>query len=650
LPVYNGEEFLAEAIESILSSQTKKEFELIVVDDGSTDKTNEILQIFSKDPRVVLVTRTEHGGIVKALNDGIGVARGKYIARMDADDIASPDRLMRQLKFLCEHPEVDIVGGAVEIFGSGSNTKTKLVEFPCSVGAVHWSMFFNCCLVHPTVMARRTVFDKFQYNEKYNHVEDYALWLEIVTTSPLKIANLPKPVVLHLRKHSNNISSKYRQIQQQNMELLLVQTFEKIFHHKKFDNMLVKSIISRKIETCDIEERISDLFESLEKYLLSQPHFTDQERQDLRDEATKQLGEFASLALKCYHNPSDCLLWRKWLSRNPTQHLRTLITLLHVPSPTVSVQPNIPFLQQKTDEPKTNACSIICFSKNRSFQLREYLRSVSTYFDTNEFKLYIYVLYIASPKLEKSYQRLKQLFPTVYFVEETNFAHQLKDLVYSCPSDFILWGVDDVFYYRKINLKQHMEILKQRPEILFSHLRLSPNITYCHPADSFSRLPNFTSVSCPCPPNSTPSEPCLTPNNNILLYNRFEGTNDWNYPFELCATLMRKRDVIETLETIEQINGMEGFSHPNKLEVCGSRVFSKNLHPKHRLGLCLCVQKPVLSVITVNRVQEVCQNRTYDEIDLDTLDNYFWNDRQLDDAYYRNTEFRSVHIGDFVLK
>jgi glycosyltransferase involved in cell wall biosynthesis len=105
----------------------KKEFELIVVDDGSTDKTNEILQIFSKDPRVVLVTRTEHGGIVKALNDGIGVARGKYIARMDADDIASPDRLMRQLKFLCEHPEVDIVGGAVEIFGSGSNTKTKVI-------------------------------------------------------------------------------------------------------------------------------------------------------------------------------------------------------------------------------------------------------------------------------------------------------------------------------------------------------------------------------------------------------------------------------------------------------------------------------------------------------------------------------------------
>jgi hypothetical protein len=177
----------------------------------------------------------------------------------------------------------------------------------------------------------------------------------------------------------------------------------------------------------------------------------------------------------------------------------------------------------------------------RSFQLREFLRSVNTYFDSENIKFIVYVLYLASSKYEKSYNRLKQLFPTVHFIEETNFAHQLKELVYSCPSDFILWGVDDVIYYRKVNLKLHMEILRDRQDILCSQLKLSPNITYCHPADSFSKLPNFIPFhNHSSTVDNRRSELCSTSNHNILLFNRFEGTNDWNYPFELCATLMRK--------------------------------------------------------------------------------------------------------------
>eukprot|EP01123_Difflugia_compressa_P009208 TRINITY_DN2985_c0_g1_i1.p1 TRINITY_DN2985_c0_g1~~TRINITY_DN2985_c0_g1_i1.p1 ORF type:complete len:116 (-),score=22.82 TRINITY_DN2985_c0_g1_i1:7-330(-) len=102
---------------------------------------------------------------------------------------------------------------------------------------------------------------------------------------------------------------------------------------------------------------------------------------------------------------------------------------------------------------------------------------------------------------------------------------------------------------------------------------------------------------------------------------------------------------------IEKEYGREGISHPNKLEVCGGRLFSQRKHPKHQLKYCLCLSKPVLSVVTVNRVQDVCTNPIFDEIDVETLDKYFWDERQFDLNHYQQKckQFNSVHIGDFVL-
>ena len=107
MPVYNGEKYLQEAIESILN-QTFKDFEFIIINDGSTDKTLEIIKSFT-DPRIKLITQ-ENRGIIYSLNKGITESRGKYIARMDADDISLPERLEKEYRFLEQNPNYGIVG------------------------------------------------------------------------------------------------------------------------------------------------------------------------------------------------------------------------------------------------------------------------------------------------------------------------------------------------------------------------------------------------------------------------------------------------------------------------------------------------------------------------------------------------------------
>jgi len=106
------------------------------------------------------------------------------------------------------------------------------------------------------------------------------------------------------------------------------------------------------------------------------------------------------------------------------------------------------------------------------------------------------------------------------------------------------------------------------------------------------------------------------------------------------------------MNAIEKNFGREGISHPNKLEVCGSRVFSRKIHPQSSLHYCTCLKSPVLSVITINRVQDVCQNRIYNSNEfssLEALDALFWEEREMDLNYYRNKKFNAVHIGDFIL-
>src|SRR5262245_27130869 len=153
MSVLNGEPFLREAVESILG-QTFGDFEFIVIDDGSTDASADILDSYQRNDARVRVYHQENKGLVESLNRGCGLARGKYIARMDADDIATKERLMWQVEFVEKHPEVGVVGGAIEVINaSGKSSVTH--RYPLKNSDIYQALLRgDCPLVHPTVVMR----------------------------------------------------------------------------------------------------------------------------------------------------------------------------------------------------------------------------------------------------------------------------------------------------------------------------------------------------------------------------------------------------------------------------------------------------------------------------------------------------------------
>ncbi|MBF8276453.1 MAG: fucosyl transferase [Candidatus Brocadiaceae bacterium] len=168
MPVYNAERYVADAIRSILE-QTYPNFEFIIVDDGSTDGTIKIIREFAgKDSRVRLVYLT-HGGGPRAANAGIALAQGEFIARMDADDIALPERFSVQLAWM-QKTGVDICGCCVKMFGA----EDSLIWFPETHEAIRHELLFRVGVMHPTVIMRADILKTYPYNEQTYH-DDYEL-------------------------------------------------------------------------------------------------------------------------------------------------------------------------------------------------------------------------------------------------------------------------------------------------------------------------------------------------------------------------------------------------------------------------------------------------------------------------------------------
>ena len=207
-PAYNAEKYLHEAIESILS-QTFKNFELIIVDDGSTDNTRIIIEEYvKKDPRVIPLFNERNLGIVQSLNKALKIAKGRYIARMDHDDISLPERLETQVRFLQEHPEISIVGSNVILINEKGEYIgiRKLPEIPEKIAKL---MVLGNQFVHPTVMIRREVFDVVGNYQKVLHAEDYDLWINAIKKG-LKLYNLQTPLLKYRIIDPDKITLKHR--------------------------------------------------------------------------------------------------------------------------------------------------------------------------------------------------------------------------------------------------------------------------------------------------------------------------------------------------------------------------------------------------------------------------------------------------------
>jgi glycosyltransferase involved in cell wall biosynthesis len=199
MPVYNAEAFLQEAIDSILH-QTFTDFEFIIINDGSIDSSEMIICSYD-DPRIKYIKNEKNIGLVESLNKGIALARGEYIARMDADDISLPKRLQKQVKFMDEHPEVGVCGTAYRYFG-----ERDLITYPPQeYSKAYTRLAWGPSLGHPTCIIRKATLDQYhlRYETEYECAEDYALWIKL--SQYRYITSLPEILLLY-RWHSVNKS------------------------------------------------------------------------------------------------------------------------------------------------------------------------------------------------------------------------------------------------------------------------------------------------------------------------------------------------------------------------------------------------------------------------------------------------------------
>ena len=212
MPVYNGKPYLEEAIESILC-QTFRDFELIIINDGSTDDSETIINNYKKKNDQIRTYSQENQGLVQTLNRGFGCAKGRYVARMDADDISLPQRLEQQVRILDTELDVAMVGSsfcAVDEKGR----HTYVTYQPVSDGAIRWHVLFHNPFAHTSVMLRASVMRKnnLQYDDSARHAEDYDLWSRLLCFG--KGRNIRDPLVKY-RRHSQRMSSVFLEQQQE---------------------------------------------------------------------------------------------------------------------------------------------------------------------------------------------------------------------------------------------------------------------------------------------------------------------------------------------------------------------------------------------------------------------------------------------------
>lgn len=198
MPVYNAERYLAEAIESILH-QTYQDFEFLIINDGSSDGSEEIiLKYAAADPRINYVKNEHNIKLIATLNKGIKLAKGKYIVRMDADDISVPERIEKQVSFMESHPSVGVCGSYFTVFGEEVK-KTYVVTRPLGNETIKASLLFTNSLGHPNVIIRKSVMvdNDIWYDPRFYRIEDWGLWTMLMNKCDFE--NIPESLLMYRR-------------------------------------------------------------------------------------------------------------------------------------------------------------------------------------------------------------------------------------------------------------------------------------------------------------------------------------------------------------------------------------------------------------------------------------------------------------------
>lgn len=316
MPVYNGEKYLKEAIDSVLS-QTFKDFELIIINDCSTDTTIDVINSYN-DERIILINNEENLGIAKNLNKGIEISKGKYIARMDADDICYPHRLERQYNFMEANIDIGMCGSSAEVF---TDNTIRLHVCPQQHNEIKVLQIFNSAFTHPAVMIKKEILDKYnlRYDEFYEGMEDYELWIRMSRVT--KLANIDE-VLLKYRSHSSQVTKNVTRQQLEKMRLIRKNTLNEIdlnFNEEDTELLLLYSTN----EIFNYENRILEIFNLFERIIRSNEKSKIYDQKTLKHVISYNV--YWSL-LKCKHDYGVKINYKKYKKlMNPITRVKALI-------------------------------------------------------------------------------------------------------------------------------------------------------------------------------------------------------------------------------------------------------------------------------------------------------------------------------------
>ncbi len=210
MSVYNAEKYLQDSIQSILN-QTYKDFEFLIIDDGSTDKSVEMIESF-KDSRIKLIQNEKNLGVSLSRNKALDMAAGKYIVTMDADDISLPERIAQQVEFMDSNPEVGICGSWMKTLGK----KSLIIKYPKNHERIKCHLLFYSPIANPTTIARKSIIKQYNlgYEEGFLVAHDYYLWTEM--SQHTFFANIPEVLLLY-RQHASQLTAKNEALNKENI-------------------------------------------------------------------------------------------------------------------------------------------------------------------------------------------------------------------------------------------------------------------------------------------------------------------------------------------------------------------------------------------------------------------------------------------------
>lgn len=214
MPVFNGEKYIRESIDSILN-QTFTDFEFLIICAPSNDNSLAIIESYA-DKRIRLVETVEKRGLIADLNQGLELAKGEYIARMDCDDISLSNRLEKQVSFMENNPDVGVCGSWIQLIGENEG---HIEKYPTEYQDVKANLLFYCAIAHPTVIMRRSLINEYnlKYNQQHMYAEDFGLWKMCSYLFP--IVNIPE-VLLKYRNWGESASKRFAEPQMHTLRKL----------------------------------------------------------------------------------------------------------------------------------------------------------------------------------------------------------------------------------------------------------------------------------------------------------------------------------------------------------------------------------------------------------------------------------------------